>query len=170
MASTEEQRKKWKAYYYANRERKLKQRREYVERNREKINAKCSSYYHANRDEVLKRNREYQARNRDAILAQRKDHYAKNKEVLCLLKRVAYLEKCRLFSVDAEAYAAHRKYHREYNRKRSGSGKTKPSMIIPDFACKGQDILSRNSVFLWQNHTKDEQKSFVDFTKETHHG
>lgn len=65
-----------RAYYLANRERKIAA----YQANRAQIRAKQAAHYASHRDEARKRNSAYYAANRDAVLRQKREHYAANKE------------------------------------------------------------------------------------------
>ena len=71
------------------------------------------------------------------------------------------LERDELYRHNPEAYAKHRARKREYCQARRGD-KYKPCFAtrIPDWACKGQDIVDYHSQFLRDNITA-EQVAFV---------
>ena len=72
-----------------------------------------------------------------------------------------------LYSVDAAAYAEHRAKKREQYKKRRGQGYTeRVSCRIPDWATKGQDVMDRRSVYIYQNLSADEQASARGFSRE----
>lgn len=71
------------------------------------------------------------------------------------------LERDELYRTNPEAYAKHRARRREYAQSKRGD-KYKPQLgtRIPDWACKGQDLVDYRSQFLRENITA-EQLAFV---------
>lgn len=82
-------------YYLANRDRLLKQQKEYQDKNKEriadrnkrynlankeKVDKRRKAYRESNRDELRKKNKEYRSRNRDRIRKSGREYYAANKE------------------------------------------------------------------------------------------
>lgn len=148
---------------------------------REKRNARSREYAAEHRDEARERQRMWRAKNPDKCKAQRKRYYygkagvlarkrwmgEGGKELLAMSRFLRQERMNELYSVDASAYAEHRAKKREQYKKRHGQGYTeRVSCRIPDWATKGQDVMDRRSVYIYQNLSVDEQASARGFSRE----
>lgn len=85
---TKEEEKEYnREYYRKNKERILKQVKEYRELNKEKIAESKRDHYRSNIDEIRKKQHEYYLRNREHFINKQREYYESNKE--SVLKRIA---------------------------------------------------------------------------------
>lgn len=143
-------------------EKKRAYNKAYYQKNREKIIAHNDEYRQRHREECRECKKKYYAKRRQQIREQQKEYYLKYQDAIKLLKSLYWHEKNALFAVDAKAYAEHRKKRREYLQKRYGHRPT-PSLVIPDWATKGQAILDIQSKWLWNNCNEDKLNSARNF-------
>lgn len=151
----EKRRKYWRDYYARNRERLLKARKAYYERHQDRILEKAREDYR-NNDDIRKRKADYRRKHIEKYRALSRKYSQKYHAYIQMYSWERWQKKKELFSSDPEAYAKYRKYHREYARRKYGYKRTRPSMIIPDWATMGADILDRESAFMWNNRTAED--------------
>jgi len=78
--SSDEEKARARAYYYANRERCLERGRAWRAANKEKVKTNNASYHAANRERENARSRAWKEENREAMNARRRDAYTTNIE------------------------------------------------------------------------------------------
>lgn len=79
-----------KAYYEANKEKALAQRKAWYEVNKEKKHAYDKAWREANKEKVLAQQKAYQEANREKILEQRKAYREANKEKILAQSKAHY--------------------------------------------------------------------------------
>ncbi len=93
-----------KQYLEKNEEKILEQRKTRYLRNKERQNKRSAEYYRNNKDEIVKRGKEYRRENKERIEKQRSEYYQKNKERL-RLKGIENYQKRKNKKTDSEVYS-----------------------------------------------------------------
>lgn len=145
------------------REKELARKRKYNAEHKEQRH----QYYLAHKAETRARQLKYKKEHPEEWKAHQKKWRDAHLSECRALQHFWRLERDELHRRDPEAYAKHRARKRGYVQAKRGD-KYKPhlKMRIPDWACKGQDIIDYRSQFLRDNRTLEQKAYAKDLYRE----
>ena len=148
----------------------LEQQRQYIEENKEKMNAYQANYRKENAEKRCEHSRQYVAEHREEVRAQRKSHYEENKAEI-IEKQKAYAEankaevkarKKEWAEKNKEVIAEKRKKYAEENKKAiQERGK--------EYYEKNKEVI-QEKFKVYREANKEKMKEYMKVYRDKHHG
>jgi hypothetical protein len=127
-----------KEWYEKNKQKLLQKRKEYYQKNREEINKKNGEFYQNNKEKLLKKQKDWYEKNKEEVLKKSKDYYQDNREDI--LERVK------------DYYQDNREYKIDYNKTYT---KSQGAITLKLNNCKIADIEKHRDYNIDKEHIED---------------